>query len=562
MPRPKRTKVAPSDPIAIHTIAAEKWKTDLEPLSASESVSSSRGTNGSDDSEGIITTNKAGVNRRGVAPQMATMSGALAVDDVGEKRLKPLSSRRRVALSRIAREADHAKAIEALKARRDAALAAEKLAKEGIQVEVQIQSAQTAKAPVATRALSVAPSHSPITSNQGSRLTQAAKTRATPSRETSILDIENFKRRPRQPSLLQIAQAQNAAEESGPDDTLDDFNPDDESTPLHQSNFGLRQDPSSTSPGYQSSSRKRKLSAPEVQVPASQPQDIPDRSSSPLPSSSDNLFDTPAEDPQPNPPLPAIPSEKTTSAQPAKDSDTLAPPRSSSLPDFPTKQTRQPKARNKKSQVASKANGKATNVKASKHLEPVLPPRSPSPTQFSLTNTSTTRSPLKPITTSALQNLLPRRKRIMSRYKENNIFEVNSSSDIDSLNAGEIDEGADELSYHVISRKSRLQKSKILTGASKPKKGKPGAKGVGPKSTGTKGGKRPSMTYTRKQNLEPNENEDAGSGSENPDAGAVTMDGRAREEMKKLAAKFREVDEWGLEFEEVTGSSDRMQDAR
>ncbi|KAL8722038.1 MAG: hypothetical protein Q9225_001414 [Loekoesia sp. 1 TL-2023] len=557
MPRPKRTKVAPSDPIAIPTIAAEKRKTDLEPLSASESVSSSRGTNGSDDSEGIITTNKAGVNHRGVAPQIATMSGALAVEDVGEKRLKPLSSRRRVALSRIAREADHAKAIEALKARRDAALAAEKLAKEGIQVEVQIQSAQTAKAPVATRVLPVAPSHAPMTSNQGSRLTQAAETRATPSRETSILDIENFKRRPRQPSLLQIAQAQNAAEESEIDDTLDDFNPDDESTPLHQSNPGLQLDPLSTSSGHQSSSRKRKLSTPEIQVPASQPQNVPDRSSSPVPSSSDNLLGTPAEDSQPNPPLPAIPPEKSTSAQQTIYSDTLAPPRSSSPPDSPKTQPCQSKTRSRKSQGASKANGKAANSKVRKPLGPVLPPRSPSPTQRSPTNASTTRSPLKPLTTSALQNLLPRRRRIMSRNKENNIFELNSSSDMDSFNAGEMDEGADELSYHITSRKSAPEKSKNT------RKGKGGGTSIATKSKPKKGEKRPGMTYTRKQNLDPDEDEDAGSGSGNQDvAGAVTMDGKAREEMKKLAAKFREVDDWGLEFEEVTGSSDRMRDAR
>lgn len=70
------------------------------------------------------------------------------------------------------------------------------------------------------------------------------------------------------------------------------------------------------------------------------------------------------------------------------------------------------------------------------------------------------------------------------------------------------------------------------------------------------------MTYTRKENLEPDENAEIGSGSEDEGAGAVAVAGKASEEMKRLAAKFREVDDWGLEFEEVTGSSDRMRDAR
>lgn len=127
---------------------------------------------------------------------------------------------------------------------------------------------------------------------------------------------------------------------------------------------------------------------------------------------------------------------------------------------------------------------------------------------------------------------------------------------------GEIDEDQDELSFHALARHSRkpgVEKTESKTGTGRPKKGKQVANGVASKA---KGGKRPSATYSRRQNSEPNENEDASSSGEEDHGGMPIQDGKIKEEMKKLAAKFREVDDWGLEFEEVTGSSDRMRDAR
>ncbi|KAI4133245.1 MAG: hypothetical protein LQ338_000303 [Usnochroma carphineum] len=556
MPRPKRTKVAPSKPISFATIAAEKSnpsKPELALSPASGSITSSRRTNTSDDSDGIVTTNKAGVNRRGVAPQIATMSGALAVQDVGEKRPRPLSSKRRVALSRIAREADHAKAIDALRAQRDTALAAEKAEKEGKQAEVQAQPPHTTKTRSAYSGLST---HPPANTVQDSKSTQATNARSTPPRETSILAIENFKRRPRQPSLLQIARAQNenAAEGSSVDDTLNDFDPDDESTPLRLSNTGLQHDPSS------SSSRKRKRFTPQIQVPASQPQDLRSQSSSPAPSLSDGLPDTPAEETQPNPPLPAVPAAKPTAAQKAADSDTLAPPRSPS-PSSPQKKPLHTQFHTKKSQIAPKANTKSTKSKHRKQPSTTLPQGS-SHTRPSPTKAPMTRSPLKPVTTSALQNLLPRRHRVMSQNKENNVYDLNTSSDIDSFDNGGMDEDADELSYHATAKLPRKAGTGKAKGAGK--KGKATANGAGSRPKAQHGGKGPSRTYTGKQNAEPDVDDDdgVGSGGEGDGEGVGMMDGKAREEMKKLAAKFREVDDWGLEFEEVTGSSDRMRDAR
>ncbi|KAL8927515.1 MAG: hypothetical protein Q9208_002320 [Pyrenodesmia sp. 3 TL-2023] len=559
MPRPKRTKVAPSEPISYAAIISQNSKPSKPELSlspASGTVASSRRTNTSDDSDGIVTTNKPGFSRKGIAPQRAIMSGALAVEDVGEERPRPLSSRKRVALSRIAREADHAKVAEALRAQKAADNAAVDLAKQGQRTEIQIQSTQEANALIGSLG---SPTYPTTITVQDSQPNHATGIKAAASVETSILAIGNFKRRPRQPSLLQIARAQNAAEESNIDDSLDDFNPDDESTPLHQSKTVLQREFSSSSSGRQPSSRKRKLSTPEIQVPASQTLESPGTSPSPAPSLSDILPEIAAEDSQPNPPLPAIPAAKPVNTEKAFDSDTLAPPRSSS-PASPHKRVRKPQSQTQKSQAAPTNNTKTTKSKPHKQSSIVLPPRSPSPTQTSPSIAPKKRSPLKPITTSALQNLLPRRRRVASRNKENNIFELHSSSDLDPHDTGTIDEDADELSYHATAKPSRKAGAEKAKRAEK--KVKVATNGVKSGAKGLHGNKRPSTTYTRKENPEPDENAEIGSGSEDEGAGMVAIAGKASEEMKRLAAKFREVDDWGLEFEEVTGSSDRMRDAR
>ncbi|KAL8775297.1 MAG: hypothetical protein Q9209_000304 [Squamulea sp. 1 TL-2023] len=548
MPRPKRTKLAPSIPIVPFATASRKPQPGDD---VSPAVSSSRGTNGSDDSEGVVSKSKTGVNRRGIAPQAVFMSGALAVEDVGTKKPRPVSSRKRVELSRIAREGDYTKAHEAVKKGQDASIVAERPTKTATNAKMQIQSIQIMKPPSAL----VAPA--PIASIQ-----------PTPMRENSVLTLDNFKRRPRQPSILQLAQAHNAAAELEIDDTLDDFNPDDESTPFRESRAHPQKDLSSTSSRL-SSSRKRKLSAPESQVPASQNQSPPERSSSAIPSQPDDLFDIIAEDSQPNPPLPTIPTRTSISAT-RVDSDTMAPPQSSSLHPSPQQQKRPPqlKSRTKKGSLTLESKLHPNKSRVNNLSSQILPPRSPSPTQSSPTIAPKAPRQLKPLTTSALQNLLPRRRRVVpGSNKENTVFDLNTSSDIDSLRA---DEDQDELSYHAsskITRKPRIEKPK--NGRTKEKGGKKAkangtAAGTKMQWQAKKGAQKTSMTYTRKpQNAEAHdENESGGESGEAEHRLPVLLDGKAREEMKKLAAKFREVDDWGLEFEEVTGSSDRMQDAR
>ncbi|KAL8912405.1 MAG: hypothetical protein Q9171_002591 [Xanthocarpia ochracea] len=556
MPRPKRTKLAPSVPIIPIAIASRKPQNipDVSPA-----LSSSRGTNGSDDSDGIVSKSKTGANRRGIAPRPAVMSGALAVEDAGTQKPRPLSTRKRIELSRIARDGDYAKANEALGKPGTTNVGTGTSVRTAEHAAIRMQLTHTASALSKT----VAPK-------------ELSKTKAATLREDSVLAPENFRRRPRQPSILQIAQAYNAATEAESDHTLDDFNPDDESTLFRAPRADHYQEYSSIS-SRQSSSRKRKLSTPEIQVPPSRRQPPPNPSSSPRPSQSDNLTEVIAEYLQPNPSLPKIPARTSPPPMPL-DSDTMAPPQSSSYPPSPQKLQRNPqtKHRTKKGRTSSKTNLVPTNSNFHDQSSPTLPPCSLIATQSSPTTAPQSRSPLKPLTTSALQSLLPRRRRLVSsNTKETTVFDLNTSSEIDSFN-GDGDE--DELNYPPTTKaacKPRTDQVKRNGTIGKGgKKGKMDTNPIGMKQQGRrqgkKGGQRSSMTYTRKPRTaeivnanEGNRSGDESGGDEHHSDGAPLLtDGKARQEMKRLAAKFREVDDWGLEFEEVTGSSDRMRDAR
>ncbi|KAL8636032.1 MAG: hypothetical protein Q9228_006527, partial [Teloschistes exilis] len=178
-------------------------------------------------------------------------------------------------------------------------------------------------------------------------------------------------------------------------------------------------------------------------------------------------------------------------------------------------------------------------------------------------------------------NLLPRRRnRLASKTtKENSIFDLGSSSSEIHDDVGD----EDELSFHAKVRptaaaRQRGKENRNSVRAARGARGKKGEVSKKVKKAGAGGG-RSSATYTRKSQLEEaepdyeNDDDDGDVGSGDGNGSSVTvpaggmeepvkLGGKAREEMKRLRHLFREVDEWGLEFEEVTGSSDRMRDAR
>lgn len=338
------------------------------------------------------------------------------------------------------------------------------------------------------------------------------KVQSTPGVENSVLALANFKRRARQPSLLQMVQNPELAQDLGYDTTdftlgsdEDDFAPHDESTPLHLSKTQQasdRQQPSApTTPARGSSiqqrsvnddldslydatprasphvtelhststSRKRKSEALEdlqhsvVQIPHSQPS----LDSSPsLPSQSQDWHDRGI--------IPATNPDQYHHDSPSRSqiSDTYADPISSSPMPSPSSlgPTENPTLSPTQSRrLALTATGRARRASITK------------PAKSS-----------KPVTTAALRALLPKRRiqrqqeaRRQQRAKErSDDFSVPTSSSLgpisvssDPLSSSEDEaEDADDLSFSTHRRGGAAQKQNRKQTAPKKKaaKTKPG----------------------------------------------------------------------------------------
>ncbi|MCJ1420284.1 hypothetical protein MMC32_006641 [Xylographa parallela] len=584
MPRPKRSKVITSAPtpenatVPSNRILKDVWSPH----------SSTHNTTNSDDSEGLITTIKRNIKFQYTAPEEISMSGALASDDVkGSTRLRPSRGRQRAALSRIAREADHVRAIEGLKKRRDEALAKEKAPKMAAQ-EIKLQDARDeilvpSSMPGAEEIAQVELVAEDILVERRSveRVKPASfstrKLPATPIVESSMLALANFKRRPRQPSILQIGRQDDAASESELDDMLNDFHPDDESTPFHVTKLDVNSRPLSSHPANTPlsttsssldrqlpSSRKRKLTPPNVQVRNSQlsPNRLSSSPSEPANEQTSHSHISPEvrlyeSDPE-------LPSN--TSRMPHAEtiwSDTMAPPESSSPPQSPAKSSTTKKAgfRRKGADRELKDRRASTSV----------PPKSKS-------------QPLKSISTATLQSLLPRRHHRPAKRASGD-FDIQDSSDVE-LDTPEIAEDEDELSFAAPTGRKRVstrsrKSMKSMKPAATVKKKKPSKPAQ--RAHSKDGGKGSSVVKTYSRHLSDKENRSADSDSagldESVDSPLSTipdklsapggtgkrdeaMPAKARTELKTLAKKFKEVDKWEMEFEEVTASSSSPWDAR
>ena len=568
MPRPKRSKIAPSVPIP------QRVQTSTNTVNAkavSSPQSSLRDTTNSDDSEGLVKKTKTGLNRNGVARKDVFMSGALGPEDVGGTRLKPLTGRQRVALSRIVRETDHVRAIEALKRRPD-----EALAKESGEQAVIPSSMPEVDAAVEAHATSEKIAETRSVERQRSGV--MAKVQATPATESSILALANFKRRARQPSILQIGRHDEPDVPIHSEEELDEFQPDDESTPFHlsKSRSHLQSTPRShlTSSSSQlltsSSSRKRKLTPPDMQVRRSQ---SPLDQSPPAALPTEALvrlqtthYDLPNDEEVSELELPSM---RTVRAQtPDVWSDTMAPPQSSSPSHEPTQPCRSVPTAKVKATFARKPDGKQPR----RNIAPKNPTHNP--------KASNEPHPLKTITTASLQNMLPRRRR-RAPPREANEFDIPGSSDAE-LDILDIPDDEDELSSAApLVRKTKAKPNNKVT------RGKGIKKGVGGKAqpkhptqsliTAKSKPKQnpPTKTYTRRVSDKENtalsdssflseisthtDNEDTTS---SPLKQAEPSAWKPSKELKTLAEKFKEVDQWTLEFEEVTASSSSPRDAR
>ena len=533
MPRPKRSKVAPSAPTSIPRLRVLQSEHEAPAgdnrnykLSA---ASSTNLTNGSDESDGLVIARRDGKGRRMSKATEYVMSGALAHEDPGITHPKFASKKDEASLSKI---------VTAEKAQ-------SRTLKAGLQslgAPASVPATMPTEPAARTRRPSTLLHSSPqIVSSRAS----VARAQETPHMRSSLLGIDQFKKRARQPSLLQMVQSQPLAQDNVDEDDMYNILPDDESTPFtkNPSKNPLGISSSSSPPTF--SSRKRKRVQSEIQVLASQPDSCRSRASrspnSQASPESEDLYGVSDEENQVQPTLP--PHRPTAARAPQIFSDTLAPPESSS----PTRSEQNTK-RSGKAPLKSKARTKQVKTKRVNQALPPPPSSSPS------TQASPARQPFaKPLLTATLQNLLPRRH---TRRELRSEYDILSSSDVETQHAGLGDED-DELSFHV----SKVRRKKTtLKGSKSAARSKVDAS------------KRVSRTYSRKTAVitdDDAENEDPSDtngqeveGTAADRTGKAGLDKEVNLEMKRLADKFREVDEYDLDFEDMTGSSSQMRDAR
>jgi len=397
------------------------------------------------------------------------------------------------------------------------------------------------------------------------------KAQSTPGVESSVLALANFRRRPRQPSLLQMVQ-QGVLDHTSPgqdttdftlDQEEDDFEPHDESTPLQ---VAKAQQAAVTAPPAQAprnddddlytlspqpkQTRKRKsdeMDGSAIQVIRSSPL----RSESPVPSElslPEDLETVPATAPE------SDDEEAETSEPRGQDlgSDTLADPISSSPPPM---LPRSPIA------LAKPTSRRGRPHRAHQNSET----RSSKPQQEA------------GLSTAALRALLPKRR---ERAKTRDDFDLPTSSDADRVSSDE-DSDHDELASRS-RRKGQPKNSKASTrrqATAKKTPGKAASKVVGGKSsTNNQARQKPEAqssttgkakrTYLRASNASDKENASSSSLTEltsdedvmrqrGEDTGDTSLETVAPKKQKSVKsselqaakAKFAEIDQWEMEFE-------------
>ncbi|KAG9246956.1 hypothetical protein BJ878DRAFT_241828 [Calycina marina] len=393
----------------------------------------------------------------------------------------------------------------------------------------------------------------------------------------SALRLGNFKRRAREPSILGTVRKKQ--QERVPyDDDEDDFNPDDESTPL---NLSKTRTMNSSSAPSSSNSRKRKISA--VQVPQSQT-----RSSASLPrdefvqepevvpvsgrilnDGSDARDDVNAKNPgeeydggeeenyevAPSSPLQQLPvaSIEDRSVTPEPWSETMAPPQSSSL--SPLRSPTQPRVQIAQSTRPPSRGRRPLRGQTPMIYSQVSPPSSP-PSLIHSPNRSA-RAPAKSkvqkqppppskLSTAQLQALLPRR-----RQHGRSEFDIASSDDeIDVTGLAPDD---DELTHSTIRAPPRrgfaLSRTKEKS-VSKPKSA----------SKRTYGSKR--ATSDKENDEEHGPDDSLAPLADDESENSQELEKRVGKELKLAAKKFAEVDKWEMEFEDVAASSSSPKNAR
>lgn len=404
------------------------------------------------------------------------------------------------------------------------------------------------------RAPSVAPSSNALEMDVG---TPAAKI-------GSAMKIGTFKRRAREPSILRTAQKPRQEEQLDYDDDEDDFNPEDESTPLQLSK---RRSITSSSAASSSNSKKRKLSA--VQVPQSSP-NLP----SPTAEGEDTIPATgPLSDDEEAEPSPMVRlSIEARSDSPEPFSETMAPPQSSSpgppspsaspSPELPSRSHRAPS----RGRRTARGRTPPPRTQDSPISSPPSLTHSPNrPDHAAPTKPKPARQapPPSTLSTAQLQALLPRRRRQATRDP----FDIPSSED--EVDVSGLAPDDDELSHLTVQARSRRHASvRARTPAPLrrgPKVKQPIAKQNATTVKRTYGARaNPASDKENDAEVDPDDSlgpipdEEVNGGPED----SQELEKRVGKELKMAAKKFQEVDKWEMEFEEVTASSSSPRDGR
>lgn len=336
----------------------------------------------------------------------------------------------------------------------------------------------------------------------------AIKAISTPAVETSILALNKFKRRTRQPSMIRLMQESSML--GGADDFLDDFDPEDESTPLHT----IRKENAYLLPS--SGSRKRKLNEHDQPV------------------TSDSFLSSP---PASSPIVATnnLPREFVASIERDDEqySDTMAPPMSSSsdASPLPNRTTKPLPAKSKPVGDNTKRRKKAAGL-----------------------------------ATDVLQSYLPRARR-GRRKTVKETYDIPSSSSL-PVDDDPIDSES-ELSEPDIpssppkrrataSKKTTAQKTKAPSTRQAPKnllaeRDPVQANSKVPRqSLAITGSAKPKRTYSARQTQEDKENETSYLlVADEADSSTIIENLSKTVEMQKMQQKFADVDDWEMEFESV-----------
>ncbi|KAL2005274.1 hypothetical protein VTN00DRAFT_2484 [Thermoascus crustaceus] len=540
MPRPpaKRSRRLASQSQPIST-AQDTKPTRQDVLRANENVNSN-----SDDSDGLVTAVH-GRRNSGTARREVFMSGGLGKGDTknahktNQTNMRDASSPLRTTGSK-----------EMQRGRSQTPVS--KSHEQAIESSPMTESVATGSRPP-TRARG----YSSTLSLAGRKGDMSSRVPGTPAFESSMLS--NFRRRPRQPSILQMMQADGSSDLDDDDDFLGSLSPEDESTPLNLARKSLISKPLATSPSTPSlpssgSSRKRKRTPEEVQVPQSPPgfvEDSPKAAS--VPGSDKDEASASHEE------LPAAPVD------PEAFSQTMALPLSSSPVSTLHEIVEVPR------QVGSRSAKERVEKSTVEADEKAVDPR-------------------VQLSTAALQEkFLPRRRR-QHRNRGTDFDFPSDDSEVDSVRSDD-----DELSY-LPSRRSRRRALGESKGASNTKvkskrTGRDGRKNTHGTNTGTstatassaaKTSKvsepRDRITYSSRYRRDPerdkeNQLSDTSSSLSSPPASEELASdpetptskplGRfLSKELEFQAKKFAEIDKWQMEFEDVMVSGSQCSPSR